>query len=78
MSTIDNIYVKVHKDNIKIHVKDNGLNYIFERFYSGSNKTEHSIGIGLSLAKTIIEKNNGTIEVESSPKGTTFIIKYFN
>jgi len=82
-----NIIISYEKNKIYtcLTIKDSGpgikkedLPHIFERFYSGSNKTEHSIGIGLSLAKTIIEKNNGTIEVESSPKGTTFIIKYFN
>lgn len=48
MSTIDNIYVKVHKDNIKIHVKDNGLNYIFERFYRvDKSRTREMGGTGL-------------------------------
>ena len=32
----------------------------------------------MSLAKMIIEKDNGTISVESSDEGTKFIIKYFN
>jgi signal transduction histidine kinase len=53
------------------------LPHIFERFYKGKNATNDSVGIGLSLAKSIIEKDNGTISVESSDKGTIFIIKYF-
>ena len=54
------------------------LPHIFERFYKGKNSTPDSVGIGLSLAKAIIEKDNGTINVESSDKGSSFIIKYFN
>ncbi|MBB1553046.1 MAG: HAMP domain-containing histidine kinase, partial [Clostridiales bacterium] len=35
------------------------LPHIFERFYRGKNSSNESIGIGLSLSKTIIESNNG-------------------
>ena len=52
--------------------------HIFERFYKGENSSGNSIGIGMSLAKMIIEKDNGVITVDSSDKGTEFIIKYFN
>lgn len=48
----------------KITVSDNGegitpedLPHIFERFYKGKNSSDESIGIGLALAKTIIEKS---------------------
>ena len=68
----------------KITIKDNGkgmnksdLKNIFKRFYKGQNASETSIGIGLSLAKTIIEKGDGYITCESKEnKGTTFTIKY--
>lgn len=51
---------------------------IFKRFYKGSSSLNDSFGIGLSLAKTIINKNNGTITVDSKKgKYTEFIIKYF-
>lgn len=68
----------------KIIIKDNGkgmnksdLKNIFKRFYKGQNASETSIGIGLSLAKTIIEKGDGYITCESKEnKGTTFTIKY--
>ena len=52
--------------------------HIFERFYKGSNSSNNSIGIGMSLAKMIIEKDNGNISLESSEEGTKFIINYFN
>ena len=68
----------------EIVIKDEGsgidqkdLKHIFERFYKGENSDKDSIGIGLSLAKTIIEKDNGFITVDSElGKGTTFNIKY--
>lgn len=68
----------------KIVIKDYGsgiskkdLPHIFDRFYKSTNSSKDSFGIGLSLAKMIIEKDNGYITVESElKKGTTFIIKY--
>lgn len=52
--------------------------HIFERFYKGKNSSSESVGIGLALAKSIIEKNNGYIVVESKiNEGTKFTIKYF-
>lgn len=69
----------------EIRIIDNGkgidkedIKHIFERFYKGKSSSRDSVGIGLALAKTIIEQNNGTISVESEiGKGTIFIIKYF-
>lgn len=68
----------------EINITDNGegiskddINHIFERFYKGENNKE-SIGIGLNMAKTIIEKENGIIEVTSEKnKYTTFKIKFY-
>lgn len=66
-----------------ISIKDNGcginssdLPHIFERFYRGnSNINTEGIGIGLSIAKLIIEGQNGTITVKSTlNKGTEFVI----
>lgn len=69
----------------RIVIRDNGsgicekdLPHIFERFYKGENSSKDSVGIGLALAKSIIEKDNGSISVKSSSKiGTVFSIKYF-
>ena len=78
------VIIEDNKVYSKIIIKDNGggiakedLPHIFEKFYKGKNATSDSIGIGLSLAKTIIEKDNGTISVQSSDKGSIFEIKYF-
>lgn len=69
---------------IRILIKDNGkgidsgdLPHIFDRFYKGENGSDDSFGIGLSLSKTIIEKEGGSITVKSTPNiGTIFTIKY--
>ena len=69
----------------RILIRDNGvgineedLPYIFDRFYKGKNTSKDSVGIGLALSKSIIEKDNGSISVKSTPKiGTIFTIKYF-
>ncbi len=53
------------------------LKHIFERFYKGKNATKDSVGIGLALAKAIVEANRGTIAVESGDWGTKFTVKYF-
>lgn len=58
-------------------ISEENQKHIFERFYKTESSAENSIGIGLALAKSIIEKQNGYISVESQiGKGTTFIIKY--
>lgn len=70
----------------KISIKDNGsgidkedLPHIFERFYKGKNSSDDSVGIGLALAKSIIEKQSGYISVSSElNKGSEFVIKFFN
>lgn len=51
------------------------LKRIFERYYSASNDPGHNAGIGLPLAKAIIERQNGYLEVESDPTQTVFTIK---
>lgn len=43
--------------------------HLFERFYRGKNAGEGGIGIGLSLAKEIIERQNGTIRAMNKPDG---------
>lgn len=51
--------------------------HIFERFYRSKDAAKDSIGIGLSLAKEIIEHQNGYISVNSSKdKGTEFLLKF--
>ncbi len=54
------------------------LPHIFERFYHGKNASSDSVGIGLALAKTILEKERATIEVTSREgEGTCFSLKFY-
>ena len=84
-SKIDIKYIN-NKMYTEITIKDYGkgmsekdVKHIFERFYKGSNSTSDSVGIGLSLSKSIIEQENGTINVNSKlNKGTIFTIRYYN
>lgn len=84
-SKIDIKYIN-NKMYTEITIKDYGkgmsekdVKHIFERFYKGSNSTSDSVGIGLSLSKSIIEQENGTINVNSKlNRGTVFTIRYYN
>lgn len=69
--------------HILITVADNGigieadkLHRIFEPFYSnGKNSQSKGTGLGLSIVKSIMNKFNAKIEVESTPgKGTVFTL----
>lgn len=76
-SSENNAYVKITIKDFGSGIAKEDINHIFERFYKGKDSDYDSIGIGLALSKSIIEKQNGKISVESSDDGTTFIIKYF-
>lgn len=82
-----NIYIEVETNclYLQIIIKDEGegiskedLPNIFKRFYKGKDSSKESFGIGLALAKTIIEKQNGEIRVQSKiGEGTQFRIRLF-
>lgn len=53
--------------------------HLFERFYRGKNAGEGGIGIGLALAREIIERQNGTIRAKNMPKGgACFEIRFYS
>lgn len=66
-----------------IRISDSGegmdreeMRHLFERYYRGKRAASESAGIGLALAKEVIEKQGGYITVESSARGTIFFIKF--
>ena len=78
-------YIKVslhrHKNKVKLIVENNGaqilpddIPHLFERFYrtdKSRNANTGGFGLGLSIAKMIMDKHNGTISVSSSEDGIT-------
>lgn len=82
-----NIFIGTEENDLytKIVIRDEGkgidekdLPHIFERFYKRDNSAEDSFGIGLALSKSIVEKQDGFVSVDSEVGvGTTFTIKYF-
>lgn len=76
-SSENNAYVKITIKDFGTGIAKEDINHIFERFYKGKDSDYDSIGIGLALSKSIIEKQNGKISVESSDDGAIFTIKYF-
>ncbi len=83
------IKISLSKRNIDKHViikfKDNGcgieeqnLKRVFEPFYSnGKNMQKQGTGLGLAIVKSIVEKFNGSIDVESAPgKGSCFTLAF--
>lgn len=73
----NNVYSMIEIIDKGEGISKKDISHIFERFYKGENATSDSIGIGLALAKTIIEEDNGSISVESNKNGKKFTIKYF-
>lgn len=76
---------KVHAGHVQIAVRDEGcgihpedLYHIFKRFYrSRFGEETKGTGLGLPLAKAIVEAHGGMIEVDSTPgAGTTFALTF--
>jgi signal transduction histidine kinase len=70
------------EDAVQIAVSDTGpgieadeIPHLFDRFWQGQRSRRGSSGLGLAIAKGIIEAHNGKIWVESTPgDGSTFFI----
>jgi signal transduction histidine kinase len=71
---------------VHLRVRDNGsgitpedLPFVFHRFYRGSKSRQQNgeAGLGLTIAKSLVEVQGGVISVESEPgAGTTFTIRF--
>lgn len=70
---------------LRIYISDNGngiapedIHHIFKRFYRSKHSLDtQGIGLGLPLAKSIVEGQDGLISVQSSPyEGTTFTLSF--
>lgn len=83
--TCDKIVVSSYKNPLYTNLtfEDNGggiekenMKKIFKRFYKTPDS--NGFGIGLAMAKTIVEKNNGEISVSNIGGGARFEIKFYN
>lgn len=70
--------IEISDDGKGIHPED--LYNIFKRFYRSRLSSDvHGMGLGLPLAKSIVEAHSGTISVTSTPgTGTTFTLNFIN
>lgn len=81
------VYFALNKDsdNVILQVKDTGVGiptdaqtHIFERFFrvdKARSRKSGGSGLGLSIVRNMVERNNGTIQVESTVgSGTTFTL----
>ena len=81
------IAIKYHQNPLytEILVADNGpgfdqddLPHLFQRFYRGKNACKDSIGIGLALSKSLIERQNGTLRAENRENGgACFTVRFY-
>ena len=81
------VRISVQQNNLatEIEIRDTGegipkehLPNIFKRFYKAPGASNNSVGIGLSMSKQIIMRQNGTITVESEVGvGSKFLIKLY-
>ena len=83
--TCDEITISSYKNPLytSLIIEDNGggiekenMKKIFKRFYKTPDS--NGFGIGLAMAKTIVEKNNGEISVSNIDAGARFEIKFYN
>jgi two-component system sensor histidine kinase ArlS len=75
------------QDHLQIEVKDYGMGipeselpHVFNRFYrvdKARSRSQGGNGLGLSIAKRLVEKYRGTIEIYSSKEGGTGVILSF-
>lgn len=73
-----NIYSDIVIEDNGCGIAEEDLPHIFERFYKGKNAGKDSVGIGLALAKTIVNSQHGDILAESVPgEGTRFSVRFY-
>lgn len=81
------ITIKYHQNPLytEILVADNGpgfdeedIPHLFQRFYRGKNAGRDSIGIGLALSKSLIERQNGTLRADNGQSGgACFTVRFY-
>lgn len=70
------IYTEIIIEDDGGGIKEENFKKIFERFYKSPDSK--GFGIGLAMAKSIVEANNGDISVKNGKDGAIFKIKFYN
>ena len=72
------LYQEIIIEDTGCGIAPEDLPHIFERFYKGKNSSDKSFGVGLALARGIINTQNGTIKVENKKVGgAKFTIRFY-
>ncbi len=75
-STKNPLYTSLFIEDDGGGIAKENMRKIFKRFYKTPDS--NGFGIGLAMAKSIVEKNNGGISVENTGSGACFIINFYN
>ena len=70
------IYTEIIIEDDGGGIKEENFKKIFERFYKSPDSK--GFGIGLAMAKSIVEANNGDISVKNGKDGAIFKLKFYN
>lgn len=72
------LYTQICIEDTGNGIDSEDLPYIFDRFYKGKNASPDSVGIGLAMAKQIIQRSGGSIQVaKTGSSGTVFQIRFY-
>ena len=77
-TTENTLYREIIIEDTGCGIAPEDLPHIFERFYKGKNSSDKSFGVGLALARGIINTQNGTIKAENKKEGgAKFTIRFY-
>ena len=77
-ATENTLYQEIVIEDTGCGIAPEDLPHIFERFYKGKNSGDKSFGVGLALARGIINTQNGTVKAENKKEGgAKFTIRFY-
>lgn len=77
-AAITPLYLQITVEDSGVGFAPDELPHLFRRFFRGKNSGKDSIGIGLSLCRSIIEEQGGILRAENRPEGgARFVIRFY-